>query len=126
MVKPWIKGPAMTEFLSREMLAEMEAARKLALKKRSRLRILTGEETYPVLRMLPEGFTLDADQVAHLRGLVDLYDGARHLAQCLIMASDVAGGELVCTMKWTRRTTDVAPLDYVRDDSAPIGYLPGI
>ena len=107
MVKPWIKGPAMTEFLSREMLAEMEAARKLALKKRSRLRILTGEETYPVLRMLPEGFTLDADQVAHLRGLVDLYDGARHLAQCLIMASDVA------------------PLDYVRDDSAPMGYLPG-
>ena len=115
----------MTEFLSREMLAEMEAARKKALKKRSRLRIITGDETYPVLRMLPEGFTLDADQVAHLRGLVDLYDGARHLAQCLIMASDVTGGELVCTMKWQRRNTDAAPLDYARDDSAPVGYLPG-
>lgn len=115
----------MTDYLSREMLAEMEAARKLALKKRSRLRIVTGDETYPILRMLPEGFTLDADQVAHLRGLVDLYDGARHLAQCLIMASDVAGGELVCTMKWIRRNTDTAPLDYARDDSAPAGYLSG-
>lgn len=124
-MKPWVKGTAMTEFLSREMLAEMEAARKQALKKRSRLRIITGDDTYPVLRMLAEGFTLDADQVAHLRGLVDLYDGARHLAQCLIMASDVAGGELVCTMKWTRRNTDVAPLDYARDDNAPVGYLPG-
>ncbi len=115
----------MTDFLSREMLAEMEAARKKALKKRSRLRIITGDEVYPVLRMLPEGFTLDADQVAHLRGLVDLYDGARHMAQCLIMASDVAGGELVCTMKWQRKTADTPPLDYVRDEAAPVGYLPG-
>jgi hypothetical protein len=115
----------MSDFLSREMLAEMETARKKALKKKSRLRIVAGDETYPILRMLPEGFTLDADQALHLRGLVDLYDGARHLAQCLIMASDVAGGELICTMKWQRKTADVAPLDYVRDDSAPAGYLTG-
>ncbi|MCX8508235.1 MAG: hypothetical protein ORN49_05040 [Rhodobacteraceae bacterium] len=115
----------MSDFLSREMLAEMEAARKKALKKKSRLRIMAGEATYPVLRLLPEGFTLDADQVVHLRGLVDLYDGARHLSQCLIMASDVAGGELICTMKWQRHTSDMAPVDYVRDDSAPVAYLPG-
>jgi hypothetical protein len=114
----------MSDFLSKEMRAELEAARKLGLKKRSRLRVLAGDDIYPILRMLPGGFTLDADDVAHLRGIVDLYDGARHLSQCLIIASDIEGGELVCTIKWSTAASEVAPLDYERDEGAPAGYLP--
>lgn len=116
----------MTDFLPREVRAELEAARKRDLRKRSRLRVLVGDTLYPILRMRPDGFTLDADEVAHLRGLVDIFDGARHLSQCLIIASDIEGGELVCVMKRATTVTDTAPLDYVRDENAPRGYLPRI
>lgn len=114
----------MSDFLSREVKAEMDAARRLKIRKQSRLRVLAGGETYPILRMLPEGFTLDAETVGHLRGLVDVYDGARHLSQCLIIASDIEAGELICRMKWSATARMVAPLDYARDETAPAGFLP--
>ena len=114
----------MSDFLSREVRAELDAARRLGLKKRSRLRIVAGGETHAVLRMLADGFTLDAADIVHLRGIVDLYDGARHVSQCLIVASDIEGGELVCTLKWATAVRQAAALDYVRDDHAPVGYLP--
>ena len=114
----------MSDFLSREVRAEMDAARRLTLRKQSRLRVMAGRETYPILRMLTEGFTLDAETVGHLRGLVDIYDGARHLSQCLIVASDIEAGELICRMKWSATARSTAPLDYERDESAPAGYLP--
>lgn len=115
----------MSDFLSREVRAELDEARRAKLRKRSRLRVSDGAETYPILRLLPEGFTLDASEVAHLRGLVDVYDGSRHLSQCLIVASDVEGGELICRMKWSTAARTTAPVDYERDESAPTGYLPG-
>lgn len=114
----------MSDFLSPQILAELDAARRLKIRKQSRMRVLAGEQTYPILRVLPEGFTLDAETVGHLRGLVDVYDGARHLSQCLIIASEVEAGELVCRLKWQASARVAPPLDYVRDDEAPAGFLP--
>lgn len=114
----------MSDFLSREMRAELDAARKAGLKKKARFRVEAGPDSYPVLRLLPEGFTLDADQVGHLRGLVDLYEGLRHVAQCLITAADVDGGELICQMKWQTRADGQMPVDHVRATDAPVAYLP--
>ncbi|MGB3147559.1 MAG: hypothetical protein WBA91_07360 [Paracoccaceae bacterium] len=93
------------------------------MKKRTQMRVVAGEETYAVLRVLPDGFTLDADEVDNLRGIVDVYDGARHRWQCLIVASDVSEGELICTLKWHTLVSDKPALDYVREDNAPIAYL---
>ena len=114
----------MSDFLSREVRAEMEAARKRDLRRKSRLRIHVGTDIYPILRMRRDSFTIDATEVVHLRGLVDVFDGARHLSQCLIIASAIEGGELICTMKWSRAATEAAPLDYVRDENAPVAFLP--
>jgi hypothetical protein len=118
------KGIAMTEFLSREIRSEFEAARKRGLRQRSRLRVMTGDEVYPILKLLPDGFILDADEVSHLRGLVDVFEGARHVSQCLIIASDVEAGELICKMKRETTVRDRPALDYERSDKAPVGYLP--
>lgn len=114
----------MLEFLPPEIREGLDAARRRDLRARSRLRIQVDDAVYPVLRSWTGGFALDAEHAPHLRGLVDLYDGSRHLMQCLIVASSVEGGEVVCDFKRATPITDHAALDYLRDPNAPVAYLP--
>ena len=113
----------MTTFLPKEVQTGLDAARIAALRKSSRLRVETGEDSYRVLRMWAGGFTVEADVVPPLRGLVDLYDGARHLYQCLIIAADAEGGEMRYDFKRATEAHDRAPLDFYRAPDAPIAYL---
>ena len=114
----------MTTFVSKEVRDGLEAARLAALKKATRLRVETGEDSYQVLRLWRGGFTVDAAEVPPLRGLVDLYDGANHLYQCLIIASEEEGGEMRYEFKRSTAASDKAPLDFYRDPDAPIALLP--
>jgi hypothetical protein len=115
----------MLEFLPKEVREGLEAARKRDMKRKSRLRVEVGDAVYPVLRFWDNGFALDADfSPSKLRGLVDVYDGSRHVFQCLIVASSIENGELVCDFKRATAVTDRAPLDFWRRDDAPVGYLP--
>ena len=113
----------MSDFLPKEVREGLELARKRALQKKSRLRVHTDDEVYPVLRFWEDGFSLDAEDAPHLRGLVDLYDGARHLYQCLIVASSEEAGEMVYEFKWHTEAVDKPPLDFYRDENAPVALL---
>ena len=113
----------MSEFLPKEVREGLEAARKADLKKKSRLRIHVGDEVYPVLRFWENGFALDAENAPHLRGLVDLYNGGVHLYQCLIVASEEVAGVMKYEFKRSTEAVDKAPLDYYRDEAAPIALL---
>jgi hypothetical protein len=114
----------MLEFLPKDVRDGLELARKRETRRKSRLRVQVGEAVFPVLRLWDEGFALDASMTPHLRGLVDVYDGARHLCQCLIVASSVENGELVCDFKRSTMVSDRAPLDFWRDENAPVALLP--
>lgn len=114
----------MLEFFSKELREGFEAARKKQNARKTRLRVRIGSEIYPILRLWEDGLALDAEQLPHLRGLVDVYDGARHLSQCLIVASTVENGQLICDFKRSTPVTDKPPLDFWRDENAPVGYLP--
>lgn len=114
----------MLEFLPKDVREGLDAARKRDQKKRSRLRVQVGEAVFPVLRFWDEGFALDASLTPNLRGLVDVYDGARHIFQCLIIASAHENGELVCDFKRSTMVSDRAPLDFWRDENAPVALLP--
>ncbi len=114
----------MSTFMSKEVAAGLQAAQKKALKKNTRLRIHAGDDIYRVLRMTETGFSLDADHAPHLRGLVDLYDGSRHLYQCLIIASEEKFGEIHFDFKRSTAAREHAPMDYVREDDAPVALLP--
>lgn len=113
----------MTEFLTRELREGLAEARKLAAKKNARLRVQVGDDTYPVIRIWENGFSLDAEDAPHMRGLVDLYDGSRHAAQCLVIASEEEAGEMRYEYKRSTRTHDRAPLDFVREAGAPVGLI---
>lgn len=116
----------MLEFLPKEVREGLEAARKRDLKRKSRLRVQVGEAVFPILRFWDEGFALDASMTPNLRGLVDVFDGANHIFQCLIVATTAEGGELVCEFKRSTAVLDRPALDYWRDENAPVGYLPRV
>ena len=114
----------MLEFLPQEIRDGLDLARKREARRTSRLRVQVGEAVFPILRFWHDGFVLDGDLTPRLRGLVDVYDGSRHVFQCLIMASTVENGEVVCEFKRSTAVTDKAPLDFWRDENAPVGLLP--
>ncbi len=113
----------MIEYLPKEVREGLEMARKRDQRKTSRLRVQAGEQTFTILRYWDEGFALDVDDAPHLRGLVDVYDGSRHLSQCLIIASEEDAGEMVYEFKRETMATGDAPLDYERDAHAPIALI---
>ena len=113
----------MSDHLPKEVREGLEAARKRDLKKRSGWRVRVEDEIYPVLRFWEGGFALDAETAPHLRGLVDIYDGGRHLYQCLIVASEEEAGEMVYEFKRNTAAVDKAPLDFAREENAPVALI---
>ena len=113
----------MTTFLPKEVAEGLEAARKQALRKKSRLRVQAGMEIFRVLKYWDSGFSVDLQDASQLRGLVDLYDGSRHLYQCLIVASEEEGGEMRYEFKRNTRAVDSAPLDFERDANKPVALI---
>lgn len=115
----------MSEYLPKELraeLAEARLARKLAA---SRVRVKSEAGEVRVLRHWDGGFAVPAGDAAVLRGRVDLYDGARHLCQALILTSREEAGERVFEFKYATPSADAAPVaDFVRDPNAPAGLLP--
>ena len=113
----------MSTYMPKDVLEGLEAARLAGLKKVSRLRIQLGDNVFPVLSRWENGFSVDSSEVPALRGLVDLYEGSRHLAQCLIMASEEIGGEMRYEYKRATAPSEGAPLDYYRDPDAQVALL---
>jgi hypothetical protein len=114
----------MSTFLSKEVQAGLDLARRVALRRKSRLRVHAGEDIHPILRFWEGGFALDAEHAPHLRGLVDIFDGARHIYQCLIVASSEENGEMIYEFKRSTAAVDAAPLDFWREENAPIALIP--
>ncbi|MBM3615936.1 MAG: hypothetical protein FJX28_11035 [Alphaproteobacteria bacterium] len=114
----------MLEFLPKDIVEGLAMARNREAARKSRLRVQVGEAVFPVLRFWHDGFAMDAVLTPKLRGLVDVYDGSRHIFQCLIVASSEEHGQIVYEFKRNTAVRDSAPLDYWRDEHAPVGYLP--
>ncbi len=114
----------MLEFFPKELRDGLAHAQITRLRKKTRLRVEAGGQSFAVLRFWHDGLAIEAAHTTHLRGLVDIYDGARHIFQCLIVASETDGTELVCSFKRATAVLDRAALDYERDESAPVAYLP--
>ena len=113
----------MLEYLPPDVREGLEAARKRDTRRGSRLRVRSGDATFSVLRLWENGLSLDAARAPHLRGLVDIYDGARHICQALIVASSTDNGELICEFKRATNVSNGPALYYWRDENAPTGFL---
>ncbi|NNK16648.1 MAG: hypothetical protein HKP51_07065 [Sulfitobacter sp.] len=113
----------MEAVLSKEVQAGLDAARLKSLRKASRLRVDADGQLYPVLRLEKTGFTIAAENAPHLRGLVELYDGANHLFQCLIVASEEEAGEMRYEFKRATAVASAAALDFEKATDAPVALI---
>lgn len=114
----------MLEFLPKEIAEGFEMARAKRAARKTRLRVQLGDAVFPITRLWHDGFALDAGLSPNLRGHVDIYDGARHIFRCLIVASTAENGDLICEFKRATPVSDHAPLDYWKDENAPVAFLP--
>lgn len=113
----------MSDFLPKEVLDGLRAAQKKAERKRSRRSVHVGDDVYPILQFAEEGFALDAEHAPRLRGLVDIYEGPRHLYQALIVASEVRGDIMRYEFKRNTPASDHAPRDFYQEQDVPIALL---
>ena len=115
----------MFEVLPKDIVDGLRAAHLRNLARKSRIRVQVGDEFYPLLKLWKNGFALDIENTPHLRGLVDLYDGSRHISQCLIVASSEENGLMHYEFKRNTATSDHAALDFVAGDHRPAALLTG-
>ncbi|AML51242.1 hypothetical protein [Falsihalocynthiibacter arcticus] len=113
----------MSDFLPKEVREGLERARMAALRKRSRLCVHTGPDVFPILKFWERGFSLEAKNAPHIRGLVDIFDGSRHLYQCLIVASETHDDEIHFDFKRATVAADRAALDFAVSDNAPVALI---
>lgn len=114
---------AMIHDLPEEVRIGLEKARRRDFSRRNRLRVHVDDEVFAIHQLTDRGFALDAEAAPLIRGLVDIFDGGRHLYQCLVVCSSVEGDERVYEFKRQTAVVDEPPLDYWRGDEAPVALL---
>ena len=114
----------MIEYLPKEIADGLAAARMKAATKKTRLRVQSGEDMIHLVRLTDSHFAIDRELAPRLRGLVDIYDGTRHLYQALVVATSFDGEAVVFEFKRNTATANGPALDFVQDEDAPVGLLP--
>lgn len=114
----------MLEFLPEDIRRGLLMAQERTSRRTRRLSVHIGEAVFPLTRLWEGGFAVDAQRTPRLRGRVDLYDGPRHLSQCLIIAAEEDGGQTVYEFKRETAVLGQPPRDYAEDEPRPAGYLP--
>ena len=113
----------MSTFLSKDVLAGLEAAQKTDLKKKNRFRVEFNKKHYPVIKLTKSGFCIEAEKAPMIRGLVDLYDRDKHLKQCLIVAAKEENGIVHFDYKRNTNTQTSAPKDFFQENKV-VALLP--
>ncbi len=113
----------MNDFLPKDVLDGLHAARRKAERKRSRRSVHIGDDVFPILTFEDSGFELDAEHAPQLRGLIDIYEGPKHLYQALIVATEMLGDVMRYEFKRNTFAADRPPLDFYQEHEAPIALL---
>jgi len=113
----------MLEFLPEDVRKGLELARARQLRKGSRLCVHVGDAVFPIHNLGDEGFSVNANRVPRLRGLVDIFDGPKHLSRALIIAASEEGDAMTYEFKRETPVTQTQIRDYVEERTGPSGYL---
>lgn len=113
----------MIEYIPQDVVDGLARARQAKNAKKTRLRVQVGDEMIPLARLTSSHFAIDRTLAPRLRGLVDIYDGAVHLYQALVVATSFDGDAVVFEFKRNTAAASAPALDFERDVTAPVGLL---
>jgi hypothetical protein len=114
----------MSSFLPQSVRDELAAAQKVTRRRRATRMVHVGDAAYPILDMTEGGFSVEAEDAPHLRGLIDIYDGPRHLYRALIVASEQEGDMMRYEFKRNPPAATQAPVDFETTGEQPVAFLP--
>ena len=114
----------MSDYLPEAVRKGLEEARVALLRKSSRLCVHDGEGVHRVSLIWDSGFSMLAEDAPRLRGLVDLYDGPRHLKQCLVVASHEQDDLMIYDFKRATQVADRPAADFDRGEPAHVALIP--
>ncbi len=110
-------------FLPDAVRKGLEDARLAMLRRSGRLCVHDGDRVFRVTRLWDGGFAILAGEAPVLHGYVELYDGPRHIYQCLVVASHEDAGERVFEFKWNTQVASRPPLDFAVESETPAGLI---
>ena len=113
----------MSTFLPKEVQQGLDEARSRDMERKARYEVEMDGRRYKVLKYDRTGFAVTLEDAPHFRGLVDVYDRDRHVAQALILASSEEHGQMWYEYKWLKTVNDKPALDFYKDPEAPVGLL---
>jgi hypothetical protein len=115
----------MSSYLPDAVRQGLEAARLAAQRRSNRLCLHDGDRVHRVLRLWEGGVALAASDAGPVRGRVDLYDGPRHLATCLIVGvPHEQGEERIYEFKSQTPVMEHPALDFERAEAPPTALIP--
>lgn len=114
----------MLENLPAEVQEGLERARKRSSARNRRLALHVKDAVFPILRLWDTGLSVDATRLSALRGFAEIHEGPRLVMTCLIMATEIQDGELICSFKRASPVMDRAAPDYEIAIEPPKGLLP--
>ncbi|ARO13785.1 hypothetical protein BVG79_00431 [Ketogulonicigenium robustum] len=110
----------MFNFFPEAVRRGMDEARRADERRSNRLSIHAQEQVHRILSLWDDGLALDASDRAPLRGLVDIFDGPRHLYQCLLITSREEEGRRIYDFKWIARVSETHPVDFEQQEDTPL------
>jgi hypothetical protein len=113
----------MDGYISPEVLEGLRAAQLRSEKRKSRLRVQSSDQEFRVLTSWENGFSLEETDHPHLRGVVDLYEGPRHVSHCLIIHSRTENGRILYEYKRATVPSDGPAADFVHETVTPLALL---
>jgi hypothetical protein len=123
MIREAAGGHVMLEHLPDDIRRGLDVARLRNERKSHRLCVHLNDAVFPIRRLWDDGFAIDSARAPKLRGLVDIYDGPRHLLHALVIASELEDGEMRYEFKQATEVSYQPARDYVEEVPAPSGFL---
>ena len=107
--------------LDEEPRNEVDPPLRLAPLETTGLRVVSGHVSWPIRRIWSDGFSLAIGQ--QIRGLVDVFDGERHVFSCLACENGTDGDEQLFVIQQRNKGHAHAPRDFASEADVPAGAL---
>jgi len=107
-----------------DISAEHPHKRRVKPKRKQRLRIQSGTRTIDIVNAWDGGFALSRSGPQPKRGVVDLFNGARHIRHGLVYQTGATEELVLYTFKLAQDPRMAQPADFERAPDGPVALIP--